>query len=606
VCGIAGIYCIKGNISGREFYDAHKLLAHRGPDDEGFVGRTMGSTSVINRFKGDDTIEEFSNEVHISSVNALSIIMGHRRLSIIDLSSKGHQPQSFNHLSMVFNGEIFNYRELSKSLKANGYTFESSSDTEVVLKAFHFWGEECFKKFNGMWALSIYDAKKNTLLLSRDRFGQKPLFYSFYNNKLTYASENKFIRKLGVIENSVDTVSLNTYIETSVQDHNDRTAYTNIKNLPPGHILHVDKTGIKISKYWNFQPTFSKKLNIDAKTSFKSKFEKSLELRMQSDVPVGSLLSGGLDSTVIVGSLNHLELLNDSFEVFSAVFKDDRFSEKIYIEETIKRLDIKGHYIYPKPEDVIEYLPKLLHHMEMPFRSIAVLSQHLIYKYISEHSNIKVALNGQGADEAFGGYTMDLFNLIVANIGRGSLGNALKHARLLKDSRAISNFQLIGSVVKRLAPDMFTRSYYNKKSFNHISSSALKEYLKYDDRNSMAYGIEARAPFMDYELMEFAFSLSHEEKNNKSIIREYGKDKTPEMVLNRKDKMGFISPQEVWQAAQLKPYIIEVYETLSKGDNILDMDKENKILKNYFSTTQNWQRVWRVFCYGFWLNYNYE
>jgi len=604
VCGISGVYCIKGSINGKAYYEAHSLLAHRGPDDEGFLGVSAIDSISLSKYKGNDTIGEFSQLQHIKEAGLFSCILGHRRLSILDLSSNGHQPFDFDHLSLIFNGEIFNYIEIRDVLIAKGYRFKSSSDTEVVIKAFHFWGEECFNRFNGMWALSIYDFKKNSLILSRDRFGQKPLFYSFENNILAFASENKFIRKLNIVENSIDKNSIKTFIETSVQDQDEATAYTHIKNLLPGHSLSVSATGLQVKKYWKFQPTYSKDLSSDAKDLFKCNFEDALKLRMRSDVPVGSLLSGGLDSTVIASALGHLDLLNESFEVFSAVFEEERFSEQKYIEETTKDLGLKSHYIFPKPDDVIDYLPKLLHHMEMPFRSVAVISQHLIYKFIKENSGIKVVLNGQGADEAFGGYTTDLYNLIIADLGRGGLSNAIASSKLLRGSRKISTRQLLGSVLKRCSLGMFSRSYYNKKSFSHISFSALKEYLKYDDRNSMTYGIEARAPFMDYKLMEFAFSISHQEKNNKSLIREYAKGKAPDLVLNRKDKMGFVSPQEVWQAQQLKPYISETYKKLSKGDNILDMDKENKILKNYFSTSQEWQRVWRVFCYGYWLNTN--
>lgn len=604
MCGISGVYCIKGSINGKAYYEAHSLLAHRGPDDEGFLGVSAIDSISLSKYKGNDTIGEFSQLQHIKEAGLFSCILGHRRLSILDLSSNGHQPFDFDHLSLIFNGEIFNYIEIRDVLIAKGYRFKSSSDTEVVIKAFHFWGEECFNRFNGMWALSIYDFKKNSLILSRDRFGQKPLFYSFENNILAFASENKFIRKLNIVENSIDKNSIKTFIETSVQDQDEATAYTHIKNLLPGHSLSVSATGLQVKKYWKFQPTYSKDLSSDAKDLFKCNFEDALKLRMRSDVPVGSLLSGGLDSTVIASALGHLDLLNESFEVFSAVFEEERFSEQKYIEETTKDLGLKSHYIFPKPDDVIDYLPKLLHHMEMPFRSVAVISQHLIYKFIKENSGIKVVLNGQGADEAFGGYTTDLYNLIIADLGRGGLSNAIASSKLLRGSRKISTRQLLGSVLKRCSLGMFSRSYYNKKSFSHISFSALKEYLKYDDRNSMTYGIEARAPFMDYKLMEFAFSISHQEKNNKSLIREYAKGKAPDLVLNRKDKMGFVSPQEVWQAQQLKPYISETYKKLSKGDNILDMDKENKILKNYFSTSQEWQRVWRVFCYGYWLNTN--
>ena len=605
MCGITGVFSPENMMELHKFYEAHLMIKHRGPDDEGFVA--LDGREIVH-YKGKDTISDYWDYPDISQLTRSKLVLGHRRLSIIDLSPAGHQPLVFENLAMVFNGEVFNYIELRGRLFNKGYTFLSSSDTEVVLKAYHCWGEDCFNMFNGMWALAIYNREDNSLILSRDRFGQKPLYYYTDNNFIVFSSENKFIRKYNSISLGLNEKYLTKYIETSISDDSKETCFKDIFELEPGHFLKFGSQGVDIHKYWQFKPSYKPYSDDQALQEFAYLFNDSLKLRMRSDVPVGALLSGGLDSTLIVCSLYALGFLEElDFQTFSAVFHEEQYSEKKYIDATRKKTGILSDFIYPKPDDVQTYLTKILYHIEMPFRSLAVLSQHLIYRRIGENSKIKVVLNGQGADEAFGGYTADLYHVIVAFIGQGKLKEAVRLIRLVKNKRNITKKQILGSLVKRFNIGMTNPAYYNHASYSQITTSALREYLKYDDRNSMAYGIEARAPFVDYRLMEFAFNIDVKFKENKKIIRDFSEEHITKEVLERKDKMGFISPQELWQNHELKGLINDTYKNYNLNDFSLNIKHEKAILDGYQSGKNNdWARVWRVFCTLYWLSQDYN
>jgi len=600
MCGITGIFNPKEQFSTEKYYSAHYTIRHRGPDDEGFIA--FDKEDNIREYKGDDTIFELKERKHIGSVFSSRLILGHRRLSILDLSKNGHQPISFQELYMVFNGEIYNYIELRDELITKGYSFNSTSDTEVLLKAYHYWGNSCFAKFNGMWALAIFNKSKNSIILCRDRFGQKPLYYSINKGTISFSSENKFIRNLDTNKIKINENYLADYLYKGISDHNSHSAFVGINEVLPGHYLEYDSNGIREVNYWNFRPGFKEKNLKKAIEEFSYLFEDALKLRMRSDVPVGCLLSGGLDSSLIVCSLHALGYLSKgTFETFTAIFDEQEFSEEKYVKEVEKRTACRSNFLKPRKENIKEFLPKLLFHSEMPFRSLSFYSKHMIYKDISEKSGVKVALIGQGADEAFGGYTADYYTAITSYIGRLNLKEVSNLIKFLVKERKVSRYQILGSITKRMKPRIFNKSYYNEESFDKVLISSLREYLKNDDRNSMAYGIEVRSPFMDYRLMEFAFDIETKHKINKKIIRDYAVDKIPLQILNRKDKMGFVSPQEMWQQNYLKDEINKIYEDLGDRDNILNMDKEQKILLDYFNTRRNWQRVWRVFCYGYWL-----
>lgn len=582
MCGITG-FISESPIRTDKYYHAHSLTKHRGPDDEGF---TVAQGSNVSHCKGDDTIAYYKSLKHINEVHNAELIIGHRRLSILDLSEKGHQPYNFENLSLVYNGELFNYIEIRDELKSVGYQFETDSDTEVVLKAYHHWQEEAFNRFNGMWALAIYNAAERSLVLSRDRFGIKPLFYSFSNGVLSFASEMKFLKAFSDVNHTVNNKAINTYLNTSKTNYSSDTFWNDIQELEPARNLCFKDGTIDIKRYWDITPKPKKRPHHESLETFSQIFTDSLKLRMRSDVEVGTLLSGGLDSTTIVCSLKKLGLISGSdFKSFSAVFEEKMYSEKKYIDETVKQTAIKPHFIWPKPEEMEEHLEKLLWHIETPFRSLAVFSQYLIYKHIKENTNVKVLLNGQGADELFSGYTNHYNPYFWSLIKKGNFKKVQQEISLYRGARDIS----LNKVLKQLVIYSYKRPFanLNNTSYQEISSSPLREYLKYDDRTSMAFSVEARVPFLDYRLVEFAMQLSAESRidnfSNKRIVRDYASTIIPQDILNRKDKMGFISPQERWQENELK--------------DIITSPKRK-------SSTNDWTSTWRHYCLNKWLENN--
>ena len=615
MCGITGFFSYKNRCNTKKYYEAHKKIAHRGPDDEGFLYKN--ENNKIEYLIGDDSIEEFKDRALIYSKEPSSFILGHRRLSIIDLSSHGHQPFVYKNLSLVYNGEIYNYIELRDELIELGYSFETDSDTEVFLKAYHYWGVESFNKFNGMWASAIYDEDRNTILLTRDRFGIKPLYYSLVDDNLIFGSEIKFVSsfmdKLYANEEMVYE-----YLRFNYIDHTNQTLFKDILQLEPNSYMVFSKKGIELSNYWKLE----EKRDI-SKEDIEKKLNSAINLRMRSDVEVGSLLSGGIDSSTILGIINQKKYI-DKFQTFSAVFKEEKFSEKQYIEKFIaENMELKKHYIYPKAEELTSLIEELIFTQEEPFRSLAVFSQYEIYKYIKNSTDTTVLLNGQGADEIFTGYTEYYYVNLLELLRVLNFSSFFKEFNHFKNNRKISTVTLIKQLTVTFLSSYFRvedkykifnkkfKSTKKSKKFNNLlknslyqslTFSALREYLRYEDKNSMRFSLESRLPFLDFRLVNSAFSLTNESKIedglSKVVLRDIAKGKIPDETLNRKDKMGFVSPQEVWQKTILKKEFDEVFEDI-EINGIFNFMNSTKIYflyeeyrKNNFS---DWSLIWRIY-----------
>jgi asparagine synthase (glutamine-hydrolysing) len=349
---------LQKEIDAKKFYDAHLLLKHRGPDDEGFV---IESGGVFQACKGDDTMEYFQNLPHIRNFEMGCLALAHRRLAIIDLTHRAHQPLSDEKREywIVYNGEVYNFAELKKELEGEGFIFSSNSDTEVVLKVYMHWGIDGFKKFIGMWAFAIYDKKQNRIVLSRDRFGMKPLFYSFQNGVLYFASEIKFIKAFARAECTLNNIAVTAYLKDFSVNYSEETFWNEIKILEPGKTLVFQNSSLHIQSYWDYEPkTNARCAEGEALERFAYLFEDSLKLCMVADVKVGGLLSGGLDSSTIVGALHKLGLVRPGdFHSFSAVFAkehEQEFSEKKYIEEMARMHNFTAHFVYPQAEKAEE------------------------------------------------------------------------------------------------------------------------------------------------------------------------------------------------------------------------------------------------------------
>lgn len=610
MCGITGYFSFVNKINTNIYYEAHKKIAHRGPDDEGFVYKNKYGDMIF--LKGDDTTCN-NDLVHILDTDKSFFIMGHRRLSIIDLTPDGHQPFGYKNLYMVYNGEIYNYLELREELIQYGYRFETNTDTEVFLKAYHFWGIEAFNKFNGMWAAAIYDNEIDKIILTRDRFGVKPLYYTYIDNNLIFASEIKFLVSF-MKDRKINEKAVYAYLRYSLLEYNNETFIQNIYSLQPGNYLFFNKNGISINKYYDISDI--------ADIDIEKVLDKSIDIRLRSDVEIGALLSGGIDSSTIVCKLKSKKILD--FNTFTVDFKQEKYSEKKYVDDVLALTGYSGHFISVDYKDIINSMEQIVYIHESPVRSMSIISQLKIYEYIRKHTNVKVVLNGQGADEIFSGYLNDHFHFLIHLFLGLKIKNFIKELIYLQRKLKISYFNLILKCFSIFVRNFLSindkykifkkkielndrklkyKNYFKSYLYNQVFFSPLCEYLKNEDRNSMYNSIESRLPYLDYNLVESAFSLCDEQYINnaktKYCLREISKKYIPKSIASRNDKMGFVSPQEIWQRLELKKEFDKVFLDIYKNGlfSFLDNSRIFNIYESYQKGEfDDWSLIWRFYC----------
>lgn len=590
MCGIAGIIKASG-IDSRQLISMSESLRHRGPDDEGFFIIDKGKSSFLT---GNDSV--YKQHEHISQLKNPEISLGfvHRRLSILDLTVAGHQPMKLPDFEgvMTYNGEVYNYRELREELKTFGYTFSSDSDSEVILRAFAHWGKECVKKFKGMWAFAIFLPTSNTVFFSRDRFGIKPLCYFLKNETLVFASEIKAITVSGEYTPELEQKALYEYLVYGSLNEKKRTLFNNVFELPAAHNMVYDITAASLSfeKYYDLEKTVSEKLNTREQFTgegYLSTLEQSINIHLRSDVPVGSCLSGGLDSSLLVA--HAAQLTGSRFHTFTATFKEKEIDESYFAKQVIAGFsNITPHFTEPSSQQYWQDIEKLIWHQDQPIASTSMYSQWEVMK-LAGANGTKVLLDGQGADETLGGYAnfsgVFLLNLLLK--AKFSLffaeKNKLKEQRTLNPLREMGRaffYKLPGKLKQvarnknRIGNNLLNESFknnfsgitfplYKAATFRDASVSAvnsgLQSLLRYEDRNSMAFSIESRVPFLEHETVEYAICLNDTEKIKngwtKYPLREYlHKQNLPEIAW-RKDKKGFITPQAKWKQ-ELKPQLL--------------------------------------------------
>ena len=605
MCGISGIINSRGIdlLSIKKMTD---IIRHRGPDDEGYFLSDDDNRILIAG--GADTpdkvwsyITPFQPNINISDIqpNAFRVVFGHRRLSILDLSPAGHQPMSYanGRYWIVLNGEIFNYIEIRNELISLGYGFISNSDTEVVLAAWQEWGIDCQNRFNGMWSFVIYDCESRILFMSRDRFGIKPLYYWFApDGSFCFASEIKQFTIFNGWKACINPQRAYDYLLYAYTDHTEETMFTGVYQIPGGYCLisgieklTADNSGkITLQKWYEFVPkpfggTFS-----EASQKFEEIFKSAVQLHIRADVPVGSALSGGLDSSAIVCEVNNI-LRKEGVEYFQKTFSscstDERFNEKKWMEIVVECTKVDAYYIYPGWEDIFRLTPELIWYHDEPYQSQSVFLGYHVFK-LAKSKNVIVLLNGQGADEYLGGYGQftearftkmfrqlewikmineihnsgaitkysysSLFKSILSSFVPGSFKNLILDHLLV--NRLINNTidcNRLGAV-KRNPNECIPVNFKTVQDISkHVTFySTLPKYLKWEDRNSMANSVEARVPFLDYRLVEFAYGLPDDyldfQGETKRILRQGLKNILPEKIMNRKDKKGFITPEERW------------------------------------------------------------
>lgn len=466
------------------------------------------------------------------------IALGHTRLAILDLSERGKQPMTDGDHTIVFNGEIYNYLEIKDTLLQQGESFVSNTDTEVLLKSWKRIGNDSM--CNGMWAYAIWDSRHKKLILSRDHFGIKPLYYFKHGDTTVFASEVKALVKVYpkiTGENpEVNIMKIANFFANIKMEHTKDTFIKNIYKLP----TYYDLPRIR----YHTTPE-----------GFKSRFNDALNLRLRSDVEIGSCLSGGLDSSSIVCSL----MKNESVErlhTFSACYDDPTIDERPYMHEITEGNDkIIPHEVFPTIEMLKKDMDKLIYYQDEPFETTTILAQWCVMKE-AKRQKIKVLLDGQGADEILAGYIR--YKWLVSNRPQDVVRGLLwKSTKIRSEYRKLREWDVPKEAWRNIDyPKMRRQGFSNLENKLHEDVvMSLPRLLRYEDRNSMAHGIEARVPFLDFDLVHYCFAMDDSWKINngwtKYILREAMKGVLPEKIRLRKDKIGFWTPHKLWME-QLK------------------------------------------------------
>ncbi len=595
MCGIAGI--IERN-NGNKILEVQKMLSvsyHRGPD-------------------ASDIFHE------------KNVTLGHNRLSIIDTSDRSNQPYQYKNLTMVYNGEIYNYIELKEDLKSKGYSFQTSSDTEVLVKAFYEWGEKCFNKLNGMFAFAIYNSLSGEIILVRDQFGIKPLYYHFSGSEFSFASEIKQILQTKVSRQPNETVLLE-YLTFGYENYNEETFFDNIFSLDPGTFLKLKIGCLNFStkKFYEL-PSSDHYANItlkEAKEKFTELLIESIAIRLRADVKVGTLLSGGLDSSLVTAIASECSLSTGSHKLTAIHAKsiDKATDESDFAIKVAERAGIVCDLVVPDISSFTNILHELVYTQEEPFGGPSMYMGWHVFER-ARKLNCKVMLNGQGADEIFLGYeryfplSMNLgkplkflYNAyLYSKNSRVSFKNNLLYYFYFRNSkireiRSSRNNFFKNSIRKRYQLDninLSAKSYHSPYSLQklEIESLQLPHLLRYEDRNSMRHSVETRLPFLDPRLVEFGLNLPLEFKLNagwsKYIVRKASEHYLSKSISWRREKFGFEAPTKIWFGAFSEMMYNEVYRS-NFLDNYVDKDV---IRKKYLNMSV--RNRWALFNVAVW------
>lgn len=592
MCGIAGIFNFHQNEPIRpELIQAMmNSIRHRGPDGEGIY--TNGN-----------------------------IGLGHRRLAIIDLSAAGHQPMRNADGSawIVYNGEIYNYLELRAELAAKGHRFQSRSDTEVILHAYQEFGPECASHFTGMFAFALWDIPKQRLFLARDRFGIKPLYFIRTPQRLLFASEIKALLPAWPRAQQPNQRLLYDFLTRGVLDHTDETFFTGIHKLPAAHYLLVDRDGSeRRQRYWDFEVNtdivaIPDQTVAEHSERFFALLRAAVQSHLISEVPVGSCLSGGLDSSAVVTIISETireeshAAVGPRQKTFSACFRDHRVDEQHFIDAVVQATSAVSHRVFPQAEKFREELPQLLWHQEEPFAGTSIFAQWEVMR-LARDQGVTVLLDGQGADEQLLGYRKFYVFYIRHLLHQGRVGLALNEfMRHFTSREVLKTLQLrrglrywraasFGSVATAQAllqeahakacsdqaPALSAERDFGARIKADMTRFSLPVLLRYEDKNSMAFAREARVPFLDHRLVEFVaglpLNLKLRDGWTKYCLRRGGRGLVPDRILRRKDKLGFATPEDEWLRQSLQQDLRQTFAQASFLPEFIKLP----VLQNHF------------------------
>jgi len=622
MCGIAGYF---GSGSQEILAKMTNALRHRGPDDEGFY---------------------LDGQVGL----------GHRRLSIIDLSPAGHQPMSNDgqDIWLVFNGEIYNFRELRQELISQGYKFKSNSDTEVIINLYAAIGVEAFKKLNGMFAAALYDARQDKLILARDRLGKKPLYWGIFGATLIFGSELKALLQHPDCRREINLESLNKYLLYEYVP-TPRSIFKGIHKLEPGHYLSYDGRKVVKTKFWEITfklPITNYQLRIqEVINELGNKINAAVKARLVSDVPLGIFLSGGIDSSTIAYYAQQNSV--KPIKTFSIGFKEDSFDESKYARLAAKHLGAEHYEKILSAKDSLDLIPRIADLLDEPLGDASILPTYLLSEFTKE--KVTVALGGDGGDELFCGYDTfpaekfaaiyekipliirrQIIERVALNLpvsfknisfdfklkkfiaGGGEKNIRRRHASWLGSFSRERRAQLFTPEVWRELQavneyeelDAYEANVREQPDWNKLIYAYLRTYLMDDilvkvDRASMGNALEVRAPFLDFSVVDFVNSLPFEFKMKglitKFILKELMKDKLPIAIVNRQKK-GFGIPLAQWLTADLRPLLDELLsEGYLRRQGLFNSVFVSKLVKDHIERrADNRKPLWTLLCFQLW------
>ncbi|MBK7701062.1 MAG: asparagine synthase (glutamine-hydrolyzing) [Saprospiraceae bacterium] len=601
----------------------------------GFVDKSISIEFGVECLKSMAQTTSHRGPDDMSLFHKHDCYLAHNRLSIIDLSNAGNQPMHLGNLSIVFNGEIYNYKEIKTELLRKGYNFVSNSDTEVILVSYKEWGDECVKMFVGMWAFAIYNATTQNLFCSRDRFGIKPFYYIKEGSSFYFSSEVKALKKTRLFKSEINETQIRKAIQLGWIAHEEDTLYLNIRQLEPATNINFCNSIIEKSVYWHISDTkILHNSQTDIVEEFKDKIVNSLNLHIRSDVPLGATLSGGIDSSSIVSCIVNQNIL-PKIETFTIYYDEaGDIDERPFAKSVIEKYKDKiiPHFLKPTENEVATQFDKITFQNDFPLLGSSPISQYFIMKEISKYG-IKVILSGQGADDYLGGYMHTYYRLYAQLISDLKLRKLYSEFNCHKKYQNLTTNSIFQIGMKSFASLLFSETNLLEKEFKYglknvfdedsikinstlnslnkfdqfhegmLKFSSLPNLLHYEDRNSMAFSIESRVPLLDHRLVEFAFSLPMEYKiqngYTKWILRQAMQDFLPEKVYSRKDKIGFVTPGEVKWLRNDLGHLLNTDFSLIPG---IKKQKANQLKEQFLKgDNSNGKIIWRLANMQKWL-----
>lgn len=591
MCGILGAVSPQGiEIPGNLFSRSRQILAHRGPDDYGYLNWREGKA-----YQGT----EWEQAQSIGGVFFL-----HCRLSILDLSQTGHQPMGTpdGRFFISFNGEIYNYLEIRAELERLGHKFVSTSDTEVLLHAYAQWGIEALSRMSGMFAFSILDTIGKKVILARDYFGIKPLYYCWAGKSFIFASEIKALLEFPGVPRIADSQRVYDYLRFGMTDHGEDTMFGSIRQLLPGQYIEIPiarPSGLQKGTFFKIGIEETADISFDeAAAKLGDLFHESITQHLRSDVEVGAALSGGIDSSSIVMAIRQILGPNRPFKVFCYVAKDSPVCEERWMDLVGKAARAEVCKIVLSPENFVDDLRSLIRVQEEPFTSTSIYAQYKLFSFV-QSAGIKVMLDGQGADELLGGYSHYLGAKLASLLHSHQWSAAMHFFRNGSHSPLISKSSLACQsgeyllpyslrvlarrvIGKDLTPSWLSEDWclsrgVHPRSFTHvrgkntlrtsllrtIEETSVPHLLRYEDRNSMAFSVESRVPFLTPKLVKFVLSLPESyiiapDGTTKAVFRRAMRGYVPDAILDRRDKIGFETPEHDWLEC-LRPWVDRLF-----------------------------------------------